>query len=60
MKDDPIVEEIRGFRAIHAAKYGNDMGRILAAIKESEKKHIARLVNREQQRQPRPSADKAF
>ncbi|WP_417909040.1 hypothetical protein [Candidatus Electronema sp. PJ] len=47
MTDDPIVEEIRKFRAAHAAKYGNDVDRIFAAIKEGEKQHADRLVNRE-------------
>lgn len=47
MKDDPIVEEIRNIRAAHAAKYGNDIEQIFAAIKEGEKKHINKLVNRE-------------
>ena len=52
MKDDPIVEEIRSFRSAHAAKYGNDLDRIFAAIKKSEKKHSHRLVNREVMRIP--------
>ncbi|WP_446010056.1 hypothetical protein [Candidatus Electrothrix sp.] len=47
MKNDPIVEEIRNIRAVHAAKYGNDIDRIFAAIKEDEKKHMKKLVNRE-------------
>ena len=32
MKDDPIVEEIRSYRASHAAKYGNDLDRIFDAL----------------------------
>jgi len=47
MKDDPIVEEIRRVRSTHAARYGNDLDRIFAAIKEEEKKYAAKLVNRE-------------
>ncbi len=47
MKNDPIVERIRSFRAAHAAKHGNDLDRIFKAIKQSEKKHANRLVNRE-------------
>lgn len=47
MKDDPIVEEIRSIRAAHAAKYGNDIDQIFAAIKKGEKKHRNKLVNRE-------------
>ena len=44
MKDDPIVEEIRRVRSAHAARYGNDLDRIFAAIKESEKKSTAKSV----------------
>ncbi len=47
MKDDPIVEEIRRVRSAHAARYGNDLDRIFAAIKEEEKKSAGKLVNRE-------------
>jgi hypothetical protein len=47
MKDDPTVEEIRRVRSAHAARCGNDLDRIFAAIKESEKKYTAKLVNRE-------------
>ena len=47
MKDDPIVEEIRRVRSSHAAKYGNDLDRIFAAIKKEEEKYAARLINRE-------------
>ncbi|MEI7696431.1 MAG: hypothetical protein WCI64_12415 [Chlorobium sp.] len=36
MKDDPVVQEIRRVRSAHAARYGNDLDRIFAAIKESE------------------------
>jgi len=32
MKDDPIVEEIRRVRSAHAARYGNDLDRIFAAL----------------------------
>lgn len=50
MKDDPIVQEMRTFRAAHAAKYDNDLDRIFIAIKESEKQHAYKLVNREVKR----------
>ena len=50
MINDPIVEEIRAFRSAHAAKYGNDLDRIFIAIKEREKQHVHRLVNRETER----------
>ena len=52
MKDDPIVEEIRRVRSAHAAKYGNDLDRIFAAIKDEERKFSARLVDRESTMQP--------
>jgi cytochrome c556 len=45
MIDDPIVEEIRRFRAAHAAKYGNDLDRIFAAIKQREAKSKRTFVN---------------
>ena len=51
MINDPIVEEIRAFRSAHAAKYGNDLDRIFIAIKELEKQHAYRLVNRETKRE---------
>lgn len=47
MINDPIVEEIRAFRSAHAKKYGNDLDRIVRALKESEKQHTHKLVNRE-------------
>ncbi len=50
MIDDPIVEEMRAFRAAHAKKYDNDLDRIVIALKESEKKHGHKLVNREEKR----------
>lgn len=36
----------------HSARYGNDLDSIFAAIKESEKKSTAKLVNREPILQP--------
>ena len=47
MNDYPIVEEIRRVRSAHAARYGNNLDLIFAAIKEGEKNHAVRLVNRE-------------
>ena len=49
MKIDPIVEEIRAFRAAHAAKHGNDLDRIFIDIKKKEKRHLYKLINRETQ-----------
>ena len=37
MIDDPIVEEIRRFRKEHAAKYGNNLQRIVEALREKER-----------------------
>jgi hypothetical protein len=37
MMNDPIVEEIRRFRKEHAARYGNDLAKIAAALKEKER-----------------------
>ena len=37
MIDDPIVEEIRRFRREHAAKYGNNLQRIVDALREKER-----------------------
>jgi hypothetical protein len=42
MIEDPIVEEVRRYRKEHAAKYCNDLKRIVEALrkKERESKHI--------------------
>ncbi len=37
MVEDPIVEEIRRYRKEHAALYGNDLKRIVEAIREKER-----------------------
>ncbi len=37
MIDDPIVEEIRRFRREHAARYGNNLQRIVEALREKER-----------------------
>uniref|UniRef100_UPI00405662C0 hypothetical protein n=1 Tax=Candidatus Electrothrix sp. TaxID=2170559 RepID=UPI00405662C0 len=37
MIDDPIVEEIRRFRREHAAQYGNNLQRIVEALREKER-----------------------
>lgn len=36
MIKDPIVEEVRRYRKEHAAKYGNDLSRIVKALREKE------------------------
>ena len=42
MINDPIVEEVRRYRKEHAARYGNDLNRIVEALrqKERESNHI--------------------
>jgi hypothetical protein len=42
MISDPIVEEIRRYRKEHAARFGNDLGRIVEALrqKERESNHV--------------------
>ena len=37
MDEDPIVEEIRGYRKEHAAQYENDLKRIAEALREKER-----------------------
>ncbi|MEN8256213.1 MAG: hypothetical protein ABFR33_12170 [Verrucomicrobiota bacterium] len=46
MIDDPIVEEIHRYRSEHAARYGNDIHRIFAALREKEQTSGRKLVNR--------------
>ena len=45
MIDDPIVDEIQYYRKKHAAKYGNDLKRIVYALREKEKKSKHILLN---------------
>ena len=45
MFQDPIVEEIRGYRKQHAEKYGNDLDKIFEALKKSEKESGKKFVN---------------
>ena len=42
MINDPIVDEVRRYRKEHAAKHGNDLCRIVEALrqKEHESNHI--------------------
>ena len=46
MNEDPIVAEIRRYRAEHAEKYGHDLGRICEALREVEAKTDRKLVRR--------------
>ena len=44
MINDPIVEEVRRYRKEHAARYGNDLNRIVEALKKREREsHRIRL-----------------
>jgi hypothetical protein len=44
MINDPIVEEVRRYRKEHAARYGNDLNRIVEALKKREcESHRIRL-----------------
>jgi hypothetical protein len=46
MREDPIVAEIRQFRAEHAKKYGNDLDRICEALRERQAKSKRKVVTR--------------
>lgn len=37
MIEDPVVAEVRKYREEHAATYGHDLGKIVAALRELEK-----------------------
>lgn len=45
MLPDPIVEEIRRIRKAHAAKYGNDLDRIVEALQEKERTSTRPVLN---------------
>ncbi len=45
MNNDPIVEEIRHFRKMHAEQYGNDLSQIVAALREKERESNHVLLN---------------
>lgn len=45
MFEDPIVEEIRGYRKQHAERYGNDLDKIFEALKKVEKESGKNFVN---------------
>ena len=46
MIEDPIVEEVRKARQAHANRYGNNIARICAALREREAKSTRLVVNR--------------
>lgn len=52
MFEDPIVDEIRKYRQEHAAKYGNDLKRIVKALQEKQEQSPRPVINREPKRSP--------
>ena len=42
---DPIVDEIRKYRQEHAEKYGNDLKRIVEALRKSERESKRKLID---------------
>nr|VFJ43405.1 MAG: hypothetical protein BECKFM1743A_GA0114220_100083 [Candidatus Kentron sp. FM]VFJ43853.1 MAG: hypothetical protein BECKFM1743C_GA0114222_100045 [Candidatus Kentron sp. FM]VFK05772.1 MAG: hypothetical protein BECKFM1743B_GA0114221_1000426 [Candidatus Kentron sp. FM] len=46
MREDPIVAEIRKFRAEHAARHGHDLDRICEALRERQAKSRRKVVSR--------------
>ena len=53
---DPIVEEVRKARAEHAARFGNDLHRIVADLKARQQRLGGRLVRLA----PKPLSDKTL
>ena len=45
MITDPIVEEIRKYRAKHTAKYDNNLDKIVEALNKQEKKSKKKIVS---------------
>ncbi len=45
MINDPIVEEVRRYRREHAARYGNDLNRIVEALRKKERESHRILLN---------------
>lgn len=45
MIKDPIIEEIRQHRRAHAAEYGNDLGRIVQALRKRERESDRPVLN---------------
>jgi hypothetical protein len=55
MTEDPIVAEIRRYRAEHAEKHGHNLARICEALQQAEAKTGRKVV----QRRPRLLLKKA-
>ncbi|MEA3468716.1 MAG: hypothetical protein U9R57_10925 [Thermodesulfobacteriota bacterium] len=45
MIKDPIVEEVRQYRKEHASKYGNDLKRIVEALRKRELDSSRKVLN---------------
>ena len=45
MTDDPIVEEMRGYRQQHAAQFGHDLQRIMMDLRNKERRSTHLLLN---------------
>jgi len=45
MIKDPIVDEVRRYRKEHAKKYGNDLKRIVEALRKREQESKRILLN---------------
>nr|VFK19426.1 MAG: hypothetical protein BECKLPF1236A_GA0070988_102241 [Candidatus Kentron sp. LPFa]VFK33816.1 MAG: hypothetical protein BECKLPF1236C_GA0070990_102261 [Candidatus Kentron sp. LPFa] len=45
MIEDPIVSEVRKHREEHAASYGHDLRKIVAALRERERKSKRSVLN---------------
>lgn len=45
MIEDPIVAEVRQHRKEHAAEYGNDLTRIVEALREQEHQSQRTVLN---------------
>ena len=45
MNKDPIVEEIRQHRSAHAAEHGNDLVRIVQALRKRERESDRPVLN---------------
>ena len=56
MNEDPIVAEIRRYRAEHAERYGHDLGRICEALREVEAKSAGKVVHRKPRMLPKPNS----
>ncbi len=51
MKTDPVVDEVHAIRQKLAAQHNNDLGAIIADLRESEKVWGKRVVNLRAQRE---------